>query len=93
MIYYIAKFSDDHIILGDEIHIDQLIRDYDKAHRATLTHPKARIVKPLYLRLKGFSPLQWLLYMQGNPLIPLSDGKKELLAKLIKKEHKRNIPL
>lgn len=85
MIYYIAKFSDDHIILGDEIHIDQLILDYDKAHRATLTFPKARITKKEYKRLKGFSPLQWLLYMQGNPLKPLSDGKKELLARLIKK--------
>ncbi len=85
MIYYIAKFSDDHIILGDEIHIDQLIRDYDKAHRATLVGVKARITKKKYLRLKRFTPLQWLLYMQGNPLKPLSNGKKELLARLIKK--------
>jgi len=93
MIYYIAKFSDDHIILGDEIHIDQLILEYDKAHRATLVGVKARITQKEYQRLKKFTPLQWLLYMQGNPLKPLSDGKKELLARLIKKERKRNIPL
>lgn len=85
MIYYMARFSDDHIILGDEIHIDQLILGYDKAHRATLTHPKARITQKEFKRLKRFTPLQWLLYMQGNPLKPLSDGKKELLARLIKK--------
>jgi len=85
MYYYMARFSDDHIILGDEARIDQLILDYDKAHRATLTHPKARITQKEYLRLKGFSPLQWLLYMQGDAMKPLSDGKKELLARLVKK--------
>jgi len=82
-----ARFSDDHIILGDETVIDQLIRDYDQTHRATLTHPKARIAKPLYLRLKGFSPREWLLYMQGDAMKPLSNGKKELLARLVKKEY------
>lgn len=85
MFYYIARFSDDHIILGDEARIDQLIRDYDQTHRATLTHPKARITQKEYLRLKNFGPLQWLLYMQGDAMKPLSDGKKELLARLVKK--------
>ena len=80
-----ARFSDDHIILGDEARIDQLILDYDRTHRATLTHPKTRITKPLYLRYKGFSPLEWLLYMQGDATKPLSDGKKELIARLVKK--------
>jgi len=87
MYAYMARFSDDHIILGDETNINQRIRDYDKTHRATLTHPKARISQKEYRRLKGFSPLQWLLYMQGDAMKPLSSGKKELLARLVKKEY------
>ena len=85
MFYYIAKFSDDHIILGDEARIDQLILDYDNTHRATLTHPKARITQARYRLYKSFSSLDWLLYMQGDAMKPLSDGKKELLARLVKK--------
>lgn len=92
MYYYMAIFSDDHIILGDEIRIDQLIRDYDSSHRATLVGVKSKISQKKYKLLKGFSPYQWLKYMQGDPMKDMSDGKHNLLDKMRKKELKRNIP-
>ena len=92
MIYYIAKFSDDHLILGKETDIDDKIRAYDEGHpRATLTYPKARITKTQYLRLARGNAIDWLL-LQGNPSKPMSDGKKELIARLAKKRQKGIFP-
>lgn len=92
MIYYIARFSDDHLILGDETSIDDKIREYAEGHpRATLVDPKARITKREYQTHVRGGSIHWLL-MQGNPLKPLSDGKKELLARLVREQVGRNIP-
>lgn len=91
MFYYIAKFSDDHLIIGKETDIDSRIRAYDLGHpRATLTYPKARITKKQYLRLARGDAIDWLL-LQGDPSKPMSDGKKELIARLAK-QTRRNIP-
>ncbi len=92
MIYYMARFTDDHVILGNELKIDQLIRDYDNSHRATLVGVKSKISQKEYKRLKRFSPYQWLKYMQGDPMKAMSDSKHNLLDKMRKKELKRNIP-
>jgi len=92
MYYYMAIFSDDHVILGDETRIDQLIQDYDQTHRATLVGVKARIPKWRYDRYKRFTPLDWIFYMQGDAKKPMSRGKKNLVARMINKARRRNIP-
>lgn len=87
MWFYMAIFSDDHVILGDETRIDSLIQEYDQTHRATLVGVKARITQKEYRRYKRFTSLEWLIYMQGNPLKPMSRGKQNLIARLVKKEY------
>ena len=87
MWFYMAIFSDDHVILGDETKIDSLIQAYDQTHRATLDGVKTRIPQWKYKRYKRFTSRQWLLYMQGDARKEMSRGKKNLIARLTKKEY------
>ena len=87
MIYYMRIYSDDHFVYADETRIQRLCQEYEEDHpRGYWKTDKVRIKKDLYLQYKNRTSLEWIL-AQGDPLKGLSDGRKELVAKMI-----RNIP-
>lgn len=87
MIYYMRIYSDGHFVYAPETEIDSRIQEYEEGHpRGYWKTDKVKIKTALYLEYKNRTPLDWIL-AQNDPLKPLSDGRKELVAKMI-----RNIP-
>lgn len=88
MLHYIAWFDDDNYILAQEVDIDRLISDYLKTHKYAKLESKTEITKPQYIMYGRMSRLEYYLYMQGDPMKPMSRGKKNLIARM----KQRNIP-